>query len=243
MSIIVSVQLSVFSNSRIEPLPENITSLMSDLNSLGNYVFLPSVMTGQNFDLISKQLKNVTNLAFFSTDQLCQIVCFDNRIDVTINNHPNGSGLDLNKSLAFAKCAMKIVQNKNGILGNRLALNIHILCDAYTGSFSKTIYGKEFYVPLAYYKDKELNEWSTRTNARVHLCVGTTSELSNIITDLTIVEEGNGNQRVLCHLDINTLAENQGLRFNSENLDLFISDAAGITMEIKKNIEEVGNHA
>ncbi len=238
MSFVLNAQLSVFCNVRIEPDPENITALLTEINKLGQYVLLPNLITGQNIDLAAKQVKNITNLAFVTTDQSCQIVCMDNRIDVTINSNPDNPELSLEESVEYANRVLKIIMDKYSIMGNRLALNTSILSNNCSDSFEDLRIMQKMYVPMDYYKGKEVAEWATRINSRILINIGPTTENLNVITDLNAVEDtAGGNKRILCHADINTLAENTGYRFNWEKLSDFSAEVLKIAHSIKISFE------
>ena len=75
MSIIMNVQYSAFSNNRIEPTPDTVNSILAGLNSLGKYVFIPSMIAGQNIDLLAGKVNPVNNISFVTIDQQVQIAC------------------------------------------------------------------------------------------------------------------------------------------------------------------------
>ncbi len=56
MSILMNVQYSIFSNNHIEPTPDVVNDLLSELNDMGKYVFIPSMIAGQNIDLLAGRL-------------------------------------------------------------------------------------------------------------------------------------------------------------------------------------------
>ena len=85
MSLILNVQLSAFSNYRIEPTANNVTFLMESINKLGIKEFLPNITTGQNIDLIKGKLETISNLGFVTSDKTGQIICQNNRIVCLFN--------------------------------------------------------------------------------------------------------------------------------------------------------------
>ena len=60
----MNVQYSIFSNNRIEPTPDVVNDLLSELNAMGKYVFIPSMISGQNIDLLAGKVNPMNNISF-----------------------------------------------------------------------------------------------------------------------------------------------------------------------------------
>lgn len=242
MSLMLNVQLSSFCNYRIEPNAKNITSLMEKVNLLGIKEFLPNITTGQNIDLIKGTLETVSNLGFVTSDTTGQIVCQNNRIDCMFNYNAENQ-CDLNESLDELKSIIVIILNEFEILSNRLAVNINILSDPYEGDLKETNFGRSIVSTLDFYRDKDLKEWSTRENVRYPINICGQEEILNVITELSKVTSNPGDEnRILCHMDINTIPENTGYRFNYDKMGCFVEQVKDISGSIKLNFEELSNH-
>lgn len=243
MSLIVNVQLSAFCNFRIEPNAENITSLMEKINMLNIKEFLPNITSGQNIDLIKGIMQPVSNLGFVTSDKTGQIVCQDNRIDCLFNYSAENQ-CELNESIDALKKIILIMLKDFEILANRLALNVNILSDPYKGDLKETPFGQNIVSSLDFYRDKELNECSIRENVRYSIDILSKKEIINVITELSkLISHPGDENRILCHMDINTIPENTGFRFNYEKMDCFVEKVKEIANSIKTNFEELAIHA
>lgn len=242
MSLILYVQLSAFSNYKIEPTPQNITLLMEKINLLKIREFLPNITTGQNIDLVKGTLEKVSNLGFATSDGTGQIICQNNRIDCMFNYNADNQ-CDLNESIDDLKKIIILILKEFEIISNRLAININILSDSYEGDLKETTFGHNIVSTLDFYKDKELKEWSVRENVRYPIDILDKMENLNVITELSKVVSNPGDEnRILCHMDINTIPENMGYRFNYEKMECFIESVKSIINNIKVNFEELSNH-
>lgn len=242
MSLILNVQLSAFSNYRIEPTANNVTFLMESINKLGIKEFLPNITTGQNIDLIKGKLETISNLGFVTSDKTGQIICQNNRIDCMLN-YGEDNQCEINESIDALKQIILLILKEFDILSNRLALNVNILSDVYEGDLKGTKFGRKLVSTLDFYKDKELSEWSTRKNVRYPIKICDKEEILNVITEFSKVTRNPGEEnRILCHMDINTIPENTGYRFNYEKMDSFVENIKDIVNDIKTNFEELSNH-
>ena len=241
MSILMNVQYSIFSNNRIEPTPDVVNDLLSELNGMGNYVFIPSIIPGQNIDLLAGKVNPVNNISFVTIDQQVQIACMNERIDVVINGTDKNQTIPIEEHIEFARNALMKIMMKNNVYSNRLAINVSLLSDLIEEPIQKTPLGKELCNTLAYYSGISLDEWSSRVNARRSIQVDN-KELINVITELSSVLDNTcGKKRFLCHMDINTIFENAGYRFSAESLEKFDGEIMKIVKEIKHNFEEASN--
>ena len=241
MSILMNVQYSIFSNNRIEPTPDVVSNLLLELNALGEYVFIPNMIAGQNIDLLAGKVNPMNNISFITIDRQVQIACLNERIDVTINGTDKNQAISIEEHIGFARSALAKIMEKNHIYSNRLAINISLLSDLIKDSIQETPLGRKLCNTLDFYNGTSLEEWSSRVNARKSIQVDN-SELLNVITELSsVLDNESGKKRFLCHMDINTIFENEGYRFSAGSLEAFDGEVMKITDEIKHNFEEVSN--
>ena len=239
MSIILNVQFSVFSNNRIEPTPDNVGKILNKLNSLGKYDFLPSMINGQNIDLVAGKMDPVSNISFVTLDQHVQIACMNERIDIVINGTQNNQSVPIEEHLEFARTVLDFLMEEYHTYSNRLAINISLLSDIIQKSIRETAIGKKMCSTFDYYQGKELDEWSSRVNTKQSIQMAR-EELLNVITDISVVKDNKSNKkRFMTHMDINTVFENNGYRFAANDLGLFIEKVIGIVNNIKNNFEEL----
>ena len=241
MSILINVQYSVFSNNRIEPTPDVVNNMLSDLNAMGKYVFIPNMIAGQNIDLLAGRVNPLNNISFVTLDQQVQIACMTERIDVTINGTDKNQNIPIEDHIRFARSALKKIMEKKHIYSNRLAVNISFLSDFIEDPIQETPLGEKIINTLDFYNGTPLEEWSSRFNARRTVQVET-SELLNVITELSsVLDNASGKKRFLCHMDINTIFENAGYRFSADSLERFDGEVMNMITEIKRNFEEACN--
>jgi hypothetical protein len=93
--------------------------------------------------------------------------------------------------------------------------------------------GKSLLKSAAYYKDKDFVEWAMRTNAHTDILINGFSETLNVITDISygqhVKEQKAG---VVFHIDINTLQQNQDMRFKKKSIESFIRKVMPIASEL-----------
>lgn len=222
MGILLNVQLSVFGNYHIDTKPDNITTLMEKLNQLGRFEFLPNVVNGQNIDLLGGKVNIVSNLSFITATRQCQIMCMDERIDCTINYNADTQET-IDSALDFTNSVLNVIMDTFPILGNRLAINVNKLGEPYEGDIKSTRIGEVLVSNLPYYQDKELVEWSSRSNTQMPVSIGEKEEVLNVISELNIATNNQTQEKtMLCHIDFNTVPQNTGFRFNNEHLTEFV---------------------
>lgn len=240
MGILLNIQLSVFGNYNIEATATNISNLMQKINKLGKFEYLPNIVTGQNIDLIAGKINTTSNLSFITASQLSQIICMDNRIDCLINFNSDYQDT-IDDSLQFCQDVLAIIMDNFPILGNRLAVNINELSNSFSPKLFESKLGQSVITVLDFYDDKTLDEWSTRANNRFPIKISGKLETLNVITELTLVQnnQNNNEKRILCHLDINTISENQGFRFRIDDLSSFICESKKIIHNIINNFKEL----
>lgn len=235
--IISRVQVSVFCNHRIEPIAENISYLMTELEKITSKTYLPSVTTVQNIDMLTNQIRAVPNLLMKTADQSSQITCMDNRIDSVIIGSDQLNPPTLESYVNTAVAAISIVLRKFNVDGNRLALNVYSWGQPRPGLVFKANEISSHSSVLAYYTEKELFEWSSRVNTRVGTEIRGKQEILNVLTDLSIIRNEIDNMRRLqCLVDINTIGENTAMRFNPEDLSPFCSESVAIANEIINDV-------
>lgn len=240
MEFLKDVQFSVFTNNRIEPTPELVNTLLGELNILGKYEFIPSMIAGKNIDLVAGVVKTINNISFVTIDKSAQITCMDDRIDVVVNNPINSPNQTIEELLIFAHDALTKIMDINHIFSNRLAINIGLYSDVISGPVKDTNLIKSLSNTVNYYDNKEIIEWSSRVNAREEIYVDN-NELLNVITNLSLVFDSNKQKRFLCHMDINTVFENSGYRFSSSSLKSFYLSIMPIINRIKNDFVEKSN--
>ena len=239
MGTFLNVQFSIFTNHRIAPTASNVTTLMGKINDLKKFEFLPNVVSTQNIDLGSGQLNAVSNLVFITASNQSQIMCMDNRIDCVFNFDPSCDDT-LETSISFCKKVLNIIMQEYSILGNRLAINVNKISSALPENFKETHFGKKLIVCLDYYEQKNLVEWSTRYNTRTQVEISNKNEVLNVITDLTLAKDmQNESKKILCHLDINTVPENQAYRFSCEDLEAFMKESIKVITPIINDFERL----
>lgn len=243
MGIVLNVQLSVFSNCRIEPNTQNISNLMNKINCLGIKDFLPNVTAGQTIDLVKGTVNATPNLTFVTADKSAQIVCLDERIDCVFN-YTQEQECDLEEALQWSEDIVSLIVEEFNIMSYRLALNISLLSNPYNDDIRNTDFGSKLVSVLNFYDDKTLKEWSTRQNAWCPITISNQEEMLNVITELSMVTNETGDEkRILCHMDINTIPENVSYRFNSEMLREFVCQTKVIASEIRTKFEELSVNA
>lgn len=237
MSKLINIQYSVFSNIHIKPSAEIINDMLTELNKIGEYNFIPNIIIGQNIDIPTGRIVPLNNISYITVDQRIQIACLNERIDVTINNADSSQSDSLFELIVYARKMLALVMKKNWILSNRLALNISLLSDTLESSIFESCIGKKYCKTLDFYLGEQLDEWSTRTNVKKEIKMDQ-NELLNIITEVSsIIDGASGKRRFLCHMDINTIYENNGYRFSWESLEKFDNRIVSIVEEIKQEFD------
>lgn len=227
----LNYQLSIFGKYAITVSPETITELMGQINQETKHIFLPNIITSQQIEISSNKITTVSNLGFVSQDQQYSIVILNERIDINYNKVTDDT-VDMNIFYDVAIKALTAIINYSNIRSNRLAMNIHQVCRI--GNFNNlNKLGKIFVKTAAYYNDKDFSEWSLRTNAIADIAVNDIQERLNVITDISSGQDVSEQQAaVILHVDINTLPQNQNMRFNKQALEPFVQNAKGIASTI-----------
>lgn len=240
MSNIINVQLSYFCDYHIQTSVESITKLMEGLNGLGFGELLPSMIPGQKLNLLEGKAIPTTNLSFNSTDGSIQIVCMDNRIDCIIRPTVSEK-IDLDKDLLKSRKLLDVIISHYNILGNRLAINIDVIGNN-KSDFSTTKFGRTLSSSINYYNGKIISEISANLNTRIPIQLSEVKEIVNVITNInTAVNNKDQSNLLLCHIDINTVPEKQGLRFKNDVLEQFVNQIKGIIQQIVAEFEVMDN--
>lgn len=239
MGMVLNIQLSAFCNCRIEPNVKNVTSLMEKLNSFGVKEFLPNVQTGQKINMLQQTVDMAPFLGFITADQSGQIVCKDERIDCIFSFKEENQG-DFDENVESMQQIICMILKEHEVIANRLAININLLSDAYAGRLQDTDFGRSLVSTLDFYREKELKDWASRENVRHPVKIADKEEMLNVITELNTVTDNSGEEkRLLCHMDINTIHENQEYRFDDQKMQEFINEVKDIVINIKTNFEEL----
>ena len=236
MGAILSIQLSAFSNKKIIPSTENITFMMNDLKRITGVDYLPSIINTQKVDIPTGNIEIVPNLSFFTADRKSQIICPENRIDCNFFYEINEQAT-VDRDYKFAENILQEIMEKATILANRLALNVNFVSKVCDGS-SK--FEKQVMHIVPFYQEKTLKEWSSRTNGKGKITINDCEEELNVITEYNHSNQQiNGEKRIVCHSDINTIHENTDYRFSYNNIDSFAKQTWRIFKEIQSDLENM----
>ena len=236
MGAILSMQLSAFSNKRIVPSTDNIAILMPKLKEISGADLLPSILNTQKIDISSGNVENVPNLSFSTIDNKEKVVCTENRIDCTFNFEVEEQTTVLQSFEAAVKILRFIMEN-GSVFANRLALNVNFISNVCDGN---TKFEKQVMRIVPFYQDKDIKEWSSRTNARGTMQVHGKGEELNIITEYNHVTQNEiGETRIVCHSDINTIPDNKDYRFTFSDVECFANQAKDIFISIQSDLEDM----
>ncbi len=236
MSFAINYQLSLFGKYSISPTPNTISTLMNSINAVTGKTFLPSIVNSQQIEIPSNKISTISNLGFFTQDQQYSIALLNERLDVNYNKI-NDSNEDMSLFFDLAIKVLSVVLDYSKDYSNRLAMNIQQVCDVKDSSYVYAL-GKNLLKAAAFYEDKELIEWSTRVNALQEIIINNATEGLNVITDISSGRNAeNGMPVVLFHFDINTLPQNQNLRFDKSALHPFVHEASNIATKLIADVE------
>lgn len=238
MSVALNYQLSVFGKFTIAPLPDVITDLMNKINAETQETFLPNIINNQQIEIPSNRITTTANLGFVTQNQQYSIAILNNRIDVNYNKTDN-LDVDIETFYAFSVKVLVAIMDYCAIASNRLAINIQRVCEF--DSFEKLYScGKRLVNSAAYYDDKEFTEWSMRINSQVNIELDERQEVLNVITDISSGQDITG-QKAAClfHIDINTIPQNQSMRFRKDSLPSFVQNAKAIATVLMGDVERL----
>ncbi|WP_406043180.1 hypothetical protein [Succinimonas sp.] len=234
MGAIIKIQLSAFSNKKVLPSADNIAKIMLSLKEKFGIELLPSILNTQKIDVSTGMIKTVSNLSFSSMDNTEQIICSENRIDCIFNFSVEHQEETEGKFKA-ASDVLKFIMEKEKIIANRLALNVTFLSNICS---KNSVFETQVMHVMPFYRNKTIKEWSSRTNAFGKMIINNVEEELNIITEYTyITESATKEARIICHADINTIAENNDFRFECLSVEFFERQAKEIFSEIQLDLE------
>lgn len=238
MSVALNYQLSMFGKYSIIPSPETITALMNKINQETQKVFLPNIINSQQIEIPANRITTIANLGFITQDQQYSITILNERIDINYNK-VDDSLISMKDFYDFAIKALYVIIGYSGVVSNRLAMNIQRVCEMESFADLRAR-GKALLKSATYYDDKELAEWSMRTNSQVDVQIKESQEKLNVITDISSGQDVTGQKAaVLFHVDINTLPQNQNMRFGEDSLEPFVREAASIATNLITDIERL----
>ena len=238
MSIALNYQLSIFGKYNILPNPETITDLMAKINQSNQIVFLPNLISSQQIEIPTNKITMIPNLGFITQNRQYSITILNERIDINYNRI-DGTEIGIGDFYIFAENILSKIITYSDLISNRLAMNIQYVCDALDACMIMHT-GKKLLKNVAYYDDKDLSEWSMRTNSQVDIKIEDLQEKLNVITNISSGQEISTDKPViLFHIDINTLPQNQAMRFSSDSLRYFVKESQPIAEELIDDVERL----
>lgn len=237
MSIALNYQLSIFGNYSISPSPETVTELMSRINTATSEIFLPNIINSQQVEVPSNRIITISNLGFVTQNQKFSISILNERIDVNYNKVIEDS-IDIDAFYDLAEKALNAIMSYSKLDSNRLAANIQMVCDLVDFENLRSL-GHQLITKAKYYDGKVLCEWSNRVNSQTEIDILDNAEGINVITEISSAQSVQGKPAVLYHIDINTLPQNQNMRFSSNALHPFIEKIMPIAKEIIVDVERL----
>lgn len=237
MSVALNYQLSIFGKYSIVPSPEIVKELMTEINNATKEAFLPSIISTQQVEVSSNQIKSLSNLGFITADQKFNISILNERIDVNYNRNTD---IDVEIDLFYdiAVKALVAIMDHFKLNAYRLAANFQMVCELPDFDKLRTL-GNQFVTTAKYYDDKMLCEWSNRVNSQVQVEIADQPEGLNVITEISSAQSVQGKPAILYHIDINTLPQNQNMRFSSTCIDHFVDKATPIAKGIVADVERL----
>lgn len=235
---VLTTQFTIFTNRKIEPTQDNITKYMEKLKSVTQFDFLPSVVISPRYNIATGKLDNLQNLTYTANDGYDQVVFDVNRIDYFCNFDIENQE-SFNDKIKLGPHILKMIMEEEtpNIISNRLAFNITYLSNLCTGY---TKFEKDVISLTPFYKDKNIKEWSNRTNTHVNKIINSNEEIINVISEFELKTNQVINEtRIVCHNDINTIPENQEYRFTSKDVDEFFAEALNLYSLVEKDIVEL----
>lgn len=236
-----SYKISAFGNFLdIIPSAENMSFFLNEFNKYG---YVPSVF--QELKLDSSFQIPAQRIALVSQDNSEQVFIASERIDFQVIAQDDTRFTKEQVESLNEKAAQIIskIFEKFKKSANRLAINtesiITSLTDEQVSSFMSA-----YSNPISLYNEARMDEWSTRLMVKRSVDIGNCSEQVNVITMISKArfQKQNDSQLVVSdgftvNTDINTVAENNIFRFESEDVASFCEKAKGLWDLI---IQEVG---
>lgn len=241
MPIALNYQFSIFGNYSIIPTPEIVTELMNRINASTSEAFLPNIINAQQIEVSSNQIKSISNLGFITQNHKFSISLLNNRIDINYNRNNDDASPSIDEFFSLGtKCLNEIINYFN-LSSYRLAANFQLVFEL--SNFERLqILGKKFITTAGYYNEKTFCEWSNRVNSQTEINILGTTEGINVITDISSATSVQGEPAILYHIDINTLPQNQSMRFASPAIEEFSEAVIPTAKEIIADVERlIGN--
>lgn len=238
MTTAINYQLSMFGTYSISPTPETIAELMPKINQNTQQAFLPNLISGQQIEIPANRVTTISNLGFVTQDQMYSISILNDRIDVTYNR-VNDVEISMDDFYALALKIFATIFEAPGAISNRLAINIQEVCEMDNFEEMKRK-GKDLLKPAAFYEEKALTEWSTRTNSQEIIQINESDENVNFITEISSAQDVTGQKAaILFHVDINTAPQNSSIRFNTGALSQFVKSVTPLAQGIVNDVERL----
>lgn len=227
---ILALQISVFGDySHIKATPE----LAAELVPVFDKKLFPTVSTLNNTDHLTGAIHQVPMLRFFSVDQYINISFLPNRIDCNlVANEASFDQLECKANELFDYLKMGI--NYFGLKGNRMAFNGHVAINDIDVAPDKYLHINSFF------KNEKVTEWSTSLNKSTTFMCNESEETLNNILNLQLAIDPKEEAVVLGNFDINTLQDNQSIRFDSQDFSSFLENAVNIVTDMLKAQEDQG---
>lgn len=242
MDKILNFQISFFGSfSYLKPDQEVIAKLMEALKEEN---MLPTTTTVSTIDTANKNIITEDRLRMVSLDKKWSINFLKDRIDI---NYNYDGGNEIFNSLSDVFLKSKVILNSilnhfNELQGNRLALNSKILLNELS-SDERNDFINKFSKHINSFIDAPLEEWYTRYNYRK----GRTIFSNKVETCNNIIELGDIDcydikteqisKRLFIGFDVNTLPENDKMRFQYNNLKDFIDNLEEDFVEMFNEID------
>lgn len=251
---ILTFRLSIFGDyKQYTPTSANSIAWTQALQTAG-YDFLPNIIqtTQQiiNVPFVSAKFgSNDKRMQFVSPDGDVNIRILAERVDVEFSLGASDTTEQyFTENLPVASSIMNIMLATLGnVQGNRLAYYVDVIIpEAEDSSFADFYQANNLGISVNNASEKCV-EWSHKFNSRVPIKVGGSDELSNAILVLEsgilqTVNAATGEQKEIKGLhivaDINTVAENKVIRFNSDSVSCFASHAQTLFLNLLRQVKE-----
>ena len=241
MPMALNYQFSIFGNYSIVPTPEIVTQLMARINASTGEAFLPNIINAQQIEVSSNQIKSISNLGFITQNHKYSISLLNNRIDINYNKNNDEAAPEIDQFFYLATKGLNEIINYFNLSSYRLAANFQLVFEL--PNFERLqILGNKVITTASYYDGKTFCEWSNRVNSQAEINILGATEGINVITDISSATSVQGEPAILYHIDINTLPQNQRMRFSSPAIEAFSEAVIPTAKEIIADVERlIGN--
>lgn len=239
------LQASVFVNANdITPRHEKVHTLQAKLSSLNLF---------QNIINEKSPLGEVARVGYLSLDRNLLVTLLGPRFDVIVSSKEPAKNTDLGTLSDFiteSSEILSILLSHFDLKGNRLALITERNFEELEDSEGRELYPRLFHLPSSM-KDKTSKEFDWRVATRSDKNFGDSSETMNMIVTIkrgglviTRQQPGQGplsteKNIINVQLDINTLVENQALRFDKSNISSFFKSASNWHNELSTEMHSL----